>query len=194
MDWRHRIADSITRPVARFLARTPLTPNALTLLGLVITLGAAALVVSRHFIWAGVVLLLAGAFDALDGALARETGQESRFGAVLDSTLDRVSEGALLLAVLFILAQQGSPWGVVLAGSAIIASFLVSYIRARAEAVGLVCSEGWFTRTERVLLLALGLMLDQLIITLAVVAGLSLLTAAQRLWVVWQKAPAGKTK
>jgi len=191
-NWRRNISVRFIAPVARLLAHTPLTPDVLTWLGFALSVGAGALVFTQHFLLAGIGVLVAGLFDTFDGALARQTGRVSRFGAMLDSTLDRLSEGVILLSFLYVLAWGGSSLGAVLAGATLMLSFLVSYIRARAEGMGIECSEGWFTRTERVIVLALGLMLNQLVIALAVVAVLSLFTAAQRLFVTWQRIRASR--
>lgn len=186
-NWRRNISVRFTTPVASLLSHTPATPDFLTWLGFLLTCGAAALIAVHQLLWGGVVVLVAGLMDSLDGALARYTGRASRFGAVLDSTLDRFSEGVVLLGIIYVLAHDGSAEGAVLGGAALMLSFAVSYIRARAEGIGIECKEGWFTRSERVIVIALGLLLNQIIIALAVVAALSLLTAAQRLYVSWRR-------
>jgi CDP-diacylglycerol--glycerol-3-phosphate 3-phosphatidyltransferase len=136
-------------------------------------------------------VLIAGFFDMLDGALARRTNQATRFGAILDSTLDRLSEAVLLIGILVLYAGEQSTTGILLAGVALIGSLLVSYIRARAEALGLECQVGLFTRAERVVVLALGLLLNQidnaLIIALAIIVAFSFFTAGQRLLYVWKQ-------
>ncbi len=180
-NWRRRISVRVTTPLAKLLAHTPITPNVLTWMGFLLTCMAAVIISRGYLLWGGIWVLVAGFMDMLDGALARNTGRVSRFGAVLDSTLDRLSEGAVLLGVIFILARDGSELGAVLAGATLTLSFSVSYIRARSEGMGIGCSEGWFTRTERVIVIALGLMLNQIIISLFIVATLSLITATQRL-------------
>jgi CDP-diacylglycerol--glycerol-3-phosphate 3-phosphatidyltransferase len=188
---RSAIAYRLTEPVAWVLAKTPLTPNAISWLGFIITLGAAALIITGHPFAAGWVVLVAGFFDILDGALARRIGQATPFGAVLDSTLDRLSEAVILLAILAVYAIQPSITGVLLVGAALIGSLLVSYIRARVEAVGLECKVGLFTRAERVVVLALGLLLSHftnaLVIALAIIVVFSFFTAGQRLVYVWQQ-------
>jgi CDP-diacylglycerol--glycerol-3-phosphate 3-phosphatidyltransferase len=146
----------------------------------------------HHLLWGSIGILVAGLMDIFDGALARQTGRVSHFGAVLDSTLDRLSEGVVLLSIIFILARDGSELGAVLAGATLMLSFSVSYVRARAEGMGVECSEGWFTRTERVIVIALGLIFNQLIIALSIVSVLSLITATQRLYVTWRKLQPGK--
>jgi len=191
-NWRRSISVRFTTPVARLLAHTPVTPDFLTWLGFLLTCGAAALVSTHHLLWGGIGVLVAGLMDIFDGALARQTERVSRFGAILDSTLDRLSEGVVLLGIIFVLTRDDSELGAVLAGATLMLSFSVSYIRARAEGMGVECTEGWFTRTERVIVIALGLILNQIIIALAVVSVLSLITAAQRLFVAWRKLQPGK--
>ena len=191
-NWRRSISVRFTAPVAKLLAHTPATPNFLTWFGFLLTCGAAALVSTHHFMWGGIGVLVAGLMDIFDGALARQTGRVSCFGAVLDSTLDRFSEGVVLLGIIFVLARDGSELGAVLAGATLMLSFSVSYIRARAESMGVECLEGWFTRTERVIVIALGLIFNQLIIALSIVSVLSLITATQRLYVTWRKLQPGK--
>jgi CDP-diacylglycerol--glycerol-3-phosphate 3-phosphatidyltransferase len=185
------LAYRLTEPVVRFLSRTPITPSAITWFGFLLTAGAAALIITGHLLVAGFVVLIAGFFDMLDGALARRTNQATRFGAVLDSTLDRLSEAVLLLGILVHYAGEQSTTGILLVGAALIGSLLVSYIRARAEALGLECQMGLFTRFERVIVLVLGLLLNQidnaLIIALAIIAAFSFFTAGQRLVYVWRQ-------
>ena len=192
VEFRKTIARYLTQPVIRLLARTPVTPNALTWFGFILVVGAAVLIVTGHLFAAGLVVLFAGFFDMLDGALARSTNQVSRLGAILDSTVDRLAEAVLLLGVLYMYAREQSVTGVMLVGITLFVSLLVSYIRARAEGMGLECQVGFFTRPERVIVLALGLLLNRidnaLIIALAVVAVLSFITAGQRVVHVWQQA------
>jgi CDP-diacylglycerol--glycerol-3-phosphate 3-phosphatidyltransferase len=188
---RKSLAVRATLPVVRLLARTPLTPNAVTWLGFIVSLGAAALIVTRHFLAAGVVVLVAGAFDLLDGALARLTGRTTRFGAILDSTLDRLSEAALLLGLVYVFAREGEVGWCLLAGFSIVGSLVVSYIRARMEGLGIECKAGLFTRPERVVVLALGLLLSRfdyaLVAALALVTAFSYITAGQRLFFAWRQ-------
>jgi len=178
--FRSSLAYRFTEPVVRVLARTPVTPNALSWSGFILALGAA-----------GIVVLVAGFFDILDGALARRIKKATPFGAVLDATLDRLSEGVILLAILAVYALQPLLLGVLLVGAALITSQLVSYIRARAEAQGLECKVGIFTRAERVVILALGLLLSYftlaLIIALAIIVAFSLVTIIQRVVYVWRQ-------
>ena len=195
------MAYRLTEPVVRVLARTHVTPSTITWFGFILALGAAALVTTGHLFAAGFVVLIAGFFDILDGALARRIKQVTRFGGILDSTLDRLSEAVLLLGILglFLLAEEQSvlftvltrEWLIVLIFVALLSSLLVSYIRARAEALGLECQVGLFTRTERVGVLALGLFLSHiagaLVVALVIIAVFSFFTVGQRLIYVWQQ-------
>jgi CDP-diacylglycerol--glycerol-3-phosphate 3-phosphatidyltransferase len=192
---RDAIAYRLTEPVVRVLVRIPVTPNAVTWFGFILALGAAALVITNHLFAAGFVVLIAGFFDLLDGALARRTEQTTPFGAILDSTLDRLSEAAVLLAILALYAAEQSLAGILLVGATLIGSQMVSYIRARAEAVGLECRVGLFTRAERIVVLALGLLLSHLanalIIALVIIAVFSFVTVGQRLVYVSQQRKTG---
>jgi CDP-diacylglycerol--glycerol-3-phosphate 3-phosphatidyltransferase len=188
---RSAIASRLTEPVAGVLARTGLSPNTLSWIGFVLALGAAAFIISGHLLAAGFVLLAAGFFDILDGALARRIKKVTPFGGVLDSVLDRLSEAAVLLAILVLYAQEAAFIPIILVCLALIGSLLVSYVRARAEGAGLECRVGIFTRGERVVVLALGLLLSQfdyvLVIALAIIVVFSFFTFIQRLIYVWQQ-------
>jgi len=184
---RKALSYYLTNPIVKVLARTPVTPNFLTFLSFVLAAGAAALIVTANLLAAGFVFLAAGLLDMLDGALARRTNRVTRFGAVLDSTLDRLAEGVVLLGILFLYADEGSISGILLTGAVMLTSLLVSYIKARAEAVGIECTVGIFTRPERIVVLALGLFINQLEIALSVIAAFSLFTAGQRLVYIWRQ-------
>lgn len=184
---RKTVAYYITQPAVRLLAKTPIAPNAISWFGFSLTAGAAALIIIGHPFAAGFVVLIAGFFDILDGALARSTNRATQFGAVLDSTLDRLAEAVLLLGILVLYAREQSTVEILVVGLALLGSLLVSYIRARAEALGRECQAGLFTRAERVVVLALGLLLNQLLIALVVIVIFSFITAGQRLLYVWQQ-------
>jgi CDP-diacylglycerol--glycerol-3-phosphate 3-phosphatidyltransferase len=184
---RKVVAQRITTPFLSALSRSRLKPNTLTWLGLVVSLAAAYTIATDHLIVAGILVLLSGLCDILDGALARATNQSTRFGAILDSTFDRVADAVLLLGVAYLYLKSGNELNTVLAFLALMGSFLTSYVRARAEGLGIACPVGLFTRAERVIILALGLFLDQLFVALVVLAILAFFTAGQRLVYVWQK-------
>jgi len=190
-EFRKVLASYFTSSVVGLLARTPLTPNTVTLMGFLVTVGAGVLIVTGHLFAAGFVVLAAGFFDILDGALARRTNRVTRFGAALDSTLDRLAEAVILIGLLVVYAREQAVAEVALVGATLIGSQLVSYVRAKAEGLGLQCEVGIFTRAERVVLLVLGLLLSQfdyaLITALAIIMVFSYVTVGQRLFHIWQQ-------
>ena len=137
-----------------FLSESRVTPNQLTALGFSLNIVAAVLVYQELYIAAAAVFLVGSIIDILDGALARLRGQATTFGAFIDSTTDRISEGAVLCAVTLVFVADGDVWPVVAVFVAMVASFLISYTRARAEALGLDGKAGLMGRAERVVLLA----------------------------------------
>jgi len=182
--------------LARFVGGLPITPNQITIAGTLFTFGAAVLVGFGHLVWAGIVLALSGTFDILDGALARATKRSYPYGAFLDSTFDRYSEGAIYIGLAVYFLNQGGRWmrwevlGCMLA---LAGSFLVSYVRARAQSLGFKCDSGIFARPERVVATVAGLVLPIPGILPAVVGLLAVLTnftAVQRILEVWGQARA----
>lgn len=149
------------QPLAQALARAGLTPNAITILGFVLSLGAAALLAAGELVAGALLILLTGGCDILDGLLARFRGQQTPFGAFLDSTLDRYAEAAIFLGLLaWHLSWQQAAEALLVYG-VLVGSLMVSYTRARAEGLGLRCEVGLMARPERVVLLVLGLLLGQ---------------------------------
>ena len=177
-------------PVARLLAKWGLTPNAVTILGFFLTAMVAVVIATGRTQLASVLLIFALAFDAVDGTLARLTGASSRFGAFLDSTLDRWAEVVLYSALIWLFLENGQDKGVLLAAAAMATSLLVSYTRARAEGVGYQCKEGILTRFERLVILIGGLLFDQISWALGIIAILAGVTAIQRIWITWRLAQA----
>lgn len=176
-----RLPESLSRRIGRGLARTGLTPNTLSLIGLGGNAVAATLVAMGLLLEAGIVFLVFSAFDMLDGAVARATGRASPYGAILDAVFDRVSEVLVFTGCAWHLAERGPDWGVWAAFGAASGSVLVSYVRARAELAGHTLREGLLRRQERVLLLGFGLLTGYVGPTLLVIAVLAHLTALQRL-------------
>lgn len=184
-----RFAEKAVRP----LAAIGLTPNGATLLGLLLSGATAAVLATGHLRIGGILVALAGIFDMVDGALARVRNQKTVFGAFLDSTLDRYSEGLVLLGVLLYAVEQPSSlartWTIALTYVAVLSSLMVSYAKARAEGLGLECKIGFMARPERVVLLAVGLILGGatfVVWTMAALALTSTLTALQRIIHVWR--------
>ena len=189
---RRTAARWITEPLKTVLVKSRLKPNTLTWIALAISIIAAGTIATNHPIIGGFLVLVSGLFDIMDGALARLTNQATRFGALLDSTFDRVSDSILLLGLLVLYVRNGGTIEIVLIFLALIASLLTSYVRARAEGIGINCPVGLFTRTERVIILALGLLLNPLyefsiLIVLMVLVVLGFVTVGQRLVYVWQQ-------
>lgn len=183
-------------PVGRIVGKTGVQPNALTIFGFLINFGVAWLISQGHFVFGGALILVAGMFDLLDGAVARMTGKVTKFGALLDSTLDRYSEAVILFGLLwYYVWQQDAATEVVLIFTTIIGSLLVSYVRARAEGLHLDAEVGIFRRTLRITVLSLGLMLSAIpdcretvmLWTLWILAIGTNWTAVHRLIYVWIK-------
>ena len=139
------------------LIESRLTPNAISLTGFVLNLAAAALVVDRMFFLGGVAFIVGSVMDTLDGRYSRMSGKGTPFGAFLDSTLDRLEEGIVLTAVAAYFATRHDQTAVAAVVVAVLASLMVSYTRARAEALGVACKVGLATRPVRVVILAAGL-------------------------------------
>jgi phosphatidylglycerophosphate synthase len=184
--WVRRRAEALMSAVGR----VPLTPNQVTVVGLVLTFAAATLAAFGQLRWAGVVLIFAGTCDILDGALARSTHASYPYGAFLDSTLDRYSEGAIYVGLAAYFVGMGGPlerWLVLATMAALAGSFLVSYVRARAQSLGFVCDSGLFARPERVVVTVIGLIFGGVVLYMVVflLAVLTNLTALQRIREVW---------
>ena len=192
MSYTHAIGwacNKVIRLIVRGLALSKIHPNVLTFLGLVINIGAAFLLASGQFRWAGVVIIGAGLFDMVDGRVARETNRVTRFGGFFDSVLDRYSDLALLMGLL---VWYGSvinrPFYVVLTALVMAASVMISYTRARAENSIPKCKVGFMERPERVVLLIIGALADRMAPVLWVIAVLGNLTVVHRMVFTFQEA------
>jgi CDP-diacylglycerol--glycerol-3-phosphate 3-phosphatidyltransferase len=190
----------VVSPIGYALVRNGVHPNALSVLGLLLSVAAGVIYSTGSFFWAGWAVALAGTCDVLDGQIAREGKKSSRFGAFFDSTLDRFGEIFMFLGLAWYFAggrwsdQAGadldSPWAVFLVVLALAGSLMVSYTKARSEALGVECKVGWMQRPERMTLLIIGSLLGALPVfgvvlmkvTLVLLAVLSNVTAVQRIW------------
>jgi CDP-diacylglycerol--glycerol-3-phosphate 3-phosphatidyltransferase len=172
--------DAWLQALLPFLFRHRLNPNLLTVLGTLVSLGAAVCFAFGQFRWAGVLILGGGFFDLVDGVIARHQGTASTFGAFLDSTLDRLVDMAILLGIVMHYAGKGEAGLVLLAGYALVATVLVSYAKARAELVVAVLEGGLFERGERIGLLAAGAILGFMVPALWIVAVGATITVVQR--------------
>jgi CDP-diacylglycerol--glycerol-3-phosphate 3-phosphatidyltransferase len=194
--WARKTFRSLLESIARACNAAGLSPNHLTVLGLLLQLVIGILLAVGKLPLGGFLLIFFSAFDAVDGTLARLAGKGSRFGAFLDACVDRYAEGFTLGGLMVYFAGQGAQLPVLLLAASLVGSFVVSYTRAKAESLGLSCTVGILTRAERVALLVVGLIFyqwqpiaalpDFLTLVLWVLAILSNVTALQRIWHVRQ--------
>jgi CDP-diacylglycerol--glycerol-3-phosphate 3-phosphatidyltransferase len=193
--WARNFFKGFLQTVARLFQRLGVSPNQLTLTGLLLQAAVAVVIALGYLPLGGVLLVFSAIFDAFDGTLARMTGRSSRFGAFFDSTLDRYAEALVLFGLLIhVSGQPDTRTEVLLIYAAVVGSLVVSYTRAKAESLGIPCTEGILTRAERVALLVIGLVLSGwqpvaalpgvLTIVLWLVAILSNVTAIQRIFAV----------
>jgi CDP-diacylglycerol---glycerol-3-phosphate 3-phosphatidyltransferase len=173
------------------LIESRLTPNAISLTGFTLNLAAAALIVDRLFFLAGLAFIVGSIMDTLDGRYSRMSGKGSVFGAFLDSTLDRLEEGIVLIAVGAYFAARHNQVAAAATVAAVLGSLMVSYTRARAEALGVECKVGLATRPVRVVILSIGLVFargaslghfELLAPAVYVLAGLTVFTTLQRIF------------
>lgn len=175
------------KPVGRALLRTGVSPDAITIMGVVIQGIAGYLILEGRLFLAGLVATVAALFDALDGAVAKARNRKSTFGALLDSTTDRLSDALFFLPLVWLygvrpdVAEREDLWVVALAMAALVFSFLVSYVKARAEGLGFECKVGIAERLERLAIMILGLLFDVVLGALVVLTALSAVTFVQRL-------------
>ena len=181
-DWARRIFRGVLEPTAAALVRLGLHPNAMTLAGLAGNAAGALALAYGQMTLGGVLILLAGPLDALDGTMARQLGQPTRFGGFVDSITDRWSEMLIFLGLLYWYLQRGDTLACVLVFAATMGSVMVSYTKARAEALGFDCNVGLLTRMERYLVLAPALLFNQPWVALWLMAVLANVTALQRAW------------
>src|SRR4051794_23941789 len=168
------------------LIQSRLTPNAISLTGFGLCVVAAGLILQGWWIAGGIAFIVGSVCDTMDGRYSRMSGKASPFGAFLDSTLDRIEEGVVLAAVGVYFSRQGNDLGVGATVLAVLASLMVSYTRARAEALGVECKVGIADRAVRVVILSAGLVFGDLLNLIApavyVLAALAIFTVLQRIW------------
>ena len=180
--------DRLMRPVGRGLARTPLTPNAITVLGVGLQAVVTWQIVEGRILLAGLLGIVSGFADAFDGAVAKAKGMTSKFGAFLDSSTDRLADGMIFGAVAWLygvapdVPGRDEPWVAAVALGTLVVSFLVSYVKARAEALGFHCNVGLVERGERLVLINAALILDIIPAVLVVLFAASVVTFFQRVW------------
>ena len=173
--------------IASFLLRIRMQPNHITFLGLLGSIAAGVLIAFGHLLWAGLLAALMAPLDAVDGAMARLKGNPTIFGSFFDSVIDRYDELFLLAGLTYHFIQQANTWGVMLTFGAAAGSVLVSYTRAKAEALGLNAKVGFMTRIERSIVLIIGLLVGKPLVSVGIIAILANITAIQRIASVWQQ-------
>lgn len=174
--------DTPLRPVAK---RIPFSPNSLTLIGFLITV-LAAFIIPYNIRLGGIVILIGGLFDMFDGIVARVGGKTTKFGAFLDSVLDRYSDAFLFLAIAWHLAEKGDHTGALLSLGTLVGAFLISYARARAEGLGESCHTGIVERPERIILLIFASLTGWITPVLWIMLVLTHITVGQRIYHVWR--------
>lgn len=178
----------ISTSVGRTLGKAGVSPNAVTVGGFILTVGASWFIIQNELLLAGIVLTGGGVLDVVDGAVARATNRTTKFGNFLDSSLDRFSDAVVLSAIVWLFFSQGNDfWGGV-ALAALGASLIVSYMRVKAESLGFECKVGLAERAERIILLIAGLVFSILEPVLAVLAVALFITLIQRFLVVLKQA------
>lgn len=188
---RPTTAAELSAVVRNRLIESRLTPNAISMVGLVGNLAAAVLIWQGYYFLGGVAFIIGSVMDTLDGRYARVSGKGTLFGAFLDSTLDRVEEGIVLTAVAYRFALSGDQFAAAMCVVVVLGSLMVSYTRARAEALGVECKVGLATRPVRVVILSIGLVFakgagvfdaELLAPAIYAMAALTAFTVVQRVW------------
>ena len=183
------------RPVGGFIGRSGLSPNAITLIGVGVQAIVAAKIIAGSLVAAGLLAIVAGLADVLDGAVAKARGMTSRFGALFDSTMDRLSDALYFLPVAWLYGvspdqpHEQQEWVAGLALVALVSAFLVSYVKARAEGLGVECNVGIAERAERTILMIAALVFDVIPPILVTLSALSIITFVQRLFHVRRQIP-----
>ena len=171
-------------PLGKIAKKIPLSPNSLSIIGFIITLFA-CYILSSDLLTGGILMLVGAIFDVLDGVVARTNNKTTRFGAFLDSVLDRYSDAFILLSIAYNLGNVSNSTGVILSMGTLLGSFLISYSRARAEGIGEECKYGIMERPERLIFISLGAISGFIIPTLWVLVFLTNFTVLQRIYYVW---------
>jgi len=179
-----RLPPTLSERLGKTVARSGITPNMVSVVGFLGNGLAAWLITQEELLLAGIVYGFFSALDLVDGAVARATNQATPFGAVFDAVLDRMSEALVLAGIAWYFADRGEQIQAGVTYAAVFGSVAVSYVRARAEVMGMPMREGLFRRQERVAVVTLGLLFNGLTVVVWVLAVLSNLTAVQRFWML----------
>ena len=179
-----KFGHALDKPLEKLARKIPFSPNELSIAGFLVTL-LACYILSFDLLWGGILILGGALFDLLDGIVARTQNRMTRFGAFLDSVLDRYSDAFILLAIAYNMGNIPNATGVMLSLGTLLGSFLISYSRARAEGIGEECKYGIMERPERLILLSIGTISGFIIPALWVLVVLTNFTVMQRIYYVW---------
>jgi phosphatidylglycerophosphate synthase len=179
-----RLGHVFDAPLGFIAKRIPFSPNALSVTGFIVTV-IAAFVIPHNIRLGGICILIGGIFDVLDGMVARTTGRSTKFGAYLDSVLDRYSDAFIFLSIAWYLAAHGNHTGSFLSIGTLVGAFLISYARARAEGLGESCHTGIMERPERIILLIIATLTGWIVPMLWIMLVLTHVTVLQRIYYVW---------
>lgn len=182
-----KLGHFLDKPLAPIAKRISINPSIFTFLGFFVTIGA-AFAIPSNLMAGGILILIGGFFDMFDGIVARANGKSTKFGAFLDSTLDRYSDSCIFFAIAWYFFEKSNLEGILLAIGSLIGALLISYVRARAEGLGIDCHVGLIERPERVVLLAFGCLTGWLFTVILILFILSHITVIQRVWHVYKKA------
>jgi len=180
-----KLGHFLDTPLNHIAKRIPFSPNTLTFVGFLTTLSA-AIIIPKNIRLGGILILVGGIFDVFDGVVARSRGKATKFGAFLDSVLDRYSDAFLFLAVAWYFRDKGNLTGVYLSLGTLVGAFLISYARARAEGIGESCRTGIMERPERIILLTFAAITGWLLPILWIMLILTHITVFQRIYHLWR--------
>jgi CDP-diacylglycerol--glycerol-3-phosphate 3-phosphatidyltransferase len=186
-DWVKNFYLNILTPVVKFFIERDLNPNLFTTIGFIVSIASAYFFGIGSLVVAGILVLLSGTFDIIDGRVARATNRVTKFGALYDSTLDRYAEVIMFFGLAYYFVSLNYLWRSVAVSIALGGSLMVSYVRARAEGLGFDCKVGIMQRPERIVLIGFGAIIHEYVLMGAVItiAILANFTAGQRLYHVW---------
>ena len=180
---RSFLSNYIERPIARLFNLLGFSPNKITILGLILNIVTAHQIIVGNFFQSGILLAIASSLDMVDGALARMQNKVTKSGALLDSYVDRLSEALIFFGLLIYYSNHHTETYIIfLIYVSVVSSFMVSYLRARGEGLGVDCKVGFMTRPERILVMTFGLLFNQVIVALVIISVLSTTTSLHRFW------------
>lgn len=181
-----KLGHFLDKPLAPLIKKISISPNVLTITGFGITVLAGICIPFNLFL-GGILILVGGLFDMLDGIVARVNHKKTDFGALLDSTLDRYSDSIIFISIAWYFFEMNNLTGVIFTATGLVGAFLISYVRARAEGIGIKCNVGLMERPERIVLIAFGCLLNWLLTIVIFLSIFSHITAIQRIFYVYRE-------